>query len=144
GYMRAPGNPQGSFASESQADIVAKKLGIDPAEYRRMNFMQDGDHFPVGESIAHVKAAETLKKALEESGYRATKPKNVGRGCGVGNWVSKGDESYAFVRIHDARAGTLSTALTATGPGAYTLMRQLVADEPKASLDSINVEILAT
>lgn len=34
--MRAPGHPQGSFASESQANIVANKLGIDPAEYRRM------------------------------------------------------------------------------------------------------------
>ena len=96
--MRAPGHPQGSFASESQANIVANKLGIDPAEYRRMNFMQDGDHFPVGESIAHVKAAETLKKALEESGYQAAKAKNVGRGCAVGNWVSKGGEIDCFER----------------------------------------------
>ena len=144
GYMRAPGHPQGSFASESQADIVAKKLGIDPAEYRRMNFMQDGDHFPVGESIAHVKAAETLKKALEESGYRVTKPKNVGRGCGVGNWVSKGGESYAFVKIDDAGEVTLSTAVTDTGPGAYTIMRQIVGEELKVSLDSIKVEILDT
>ena len=142
--MRAPGHPQGSFASESQADIVAKKLGIDPAEYRRMNFMQDGDHFPVGESIAHVKAAETLKKALEESGYRVTKPKNVGRGCGVGNWVSKGGESYAFVKIDDAGEVTLSTAVTDTGPGAYTIMRQIVGEELKVSLDSIKVEILDT
>ena len=144
GYMRAPGHPQGSFASESQADIVAKKLGISPAEYRRMNFMHDGDHFPVGESIAHVKATETLKKALEESGYHGTKTKNVGRGCAVGNWVSKGGESYSFVKIDEDGEVTLSTAVTDTGPGAYTIMRQIVGEELKVSLDSIRVEILDT
>jgi carbon-monoxide dehydrogenase large subunit len=144
GYMRAPGHPQGAFASESQADIVAKKLGIDPAVYRRMNFMQDGDHFPVGESIAHVKPTETLKRALEESGYRAAKGKNVGRGCGVGNWVSKGGESYAFVKIDDQGEVTLSTAVRDTGPGAYTIMRQIVGEELKLSLDAIKVEILDT
>jgi CO/xanthine dehydrogenase Mo-binding subunit len=144
GYMRAPGHPQGSFASESQADIVAKKLGIDPAEYRRMNFMQDGDRFPVGESIAHVKATETLKKALEESGYRAAKAKNVGRGCAVGNWVSKGGESYTFIKIDEKGEVTLSTAVTDTGPGAYTIMRQIVGQELTVSLDAIKVEILDT
>ena len=144
GYMRAPGHPQGSFASESQANIVARKLGIDPAEYRRMNFMQDGDHFPVGESIAHVKAVETLKKALEESGYQAAKAKNVGRGCAVGNWVSKGGESYCFVKIDEKGEVTLSTAVMDTGPGAYTIMRQIVGEEIKVPLDSIKVEILDT
>jgi CO/xanthine dehydrogenase Mo-binding subunit len=144
GYMRAPGHPQGSFASESQANIVANKLGIDPAEYRRMNFMQDGDHFPVGESIAHVKAAETLKKALEESGYHAAKAKNVGRGCAVGNWVSKGGESYCFVKIDEKGEITLSTAVMDTGPGVYTIMRQIVGEEIQVPLDSIKVEILDT
>ncbi|HZA57091.1 MAG TPA: xanthine dehydrogenase family protein molybdopterin-binding subunit [Candidatus Udaeobacter sp.] len=144
GYMRAPGHPQGSFASESQADMVAKKLGMDPAEYRRMNFMQDGDHFPVGESIAHVKATETLKKALEASGYHGAKAKNVGRGCAVGNWVSKGGESYAFLKLDEEGQITLATAVMDTGPGAYTIMRQIVAEELKVSLDSIRVEILDT
>jgi carbon-monoxide dehydrogenase large subunit len=144
GYMRAPGHPQGCFASESQANIVAKKLGIDPAEYRRINFMQDGDHFPVGESIAHVKAAETLEKALEASGFHAAKAKNVGRGCAVGNWVSKGGESYCFVKIDETGEVTLSTAVMDTGPGAYTIMRQIVAEEIKVPLDSIKVEILDT
>jgi CO/xanthine dehydrogenase Mo-binding subunit len=144
GYMRAPGHPQGSFASESQANIVAKKLGIDPAEYRRMNFMHDGDHFPVGESIAHVKATETLEKALKESGYHAAKAKNVGRGCAVGNWVSKGGESYCFVKVDEKGEVTLSTAVMDTGPGAYTIMRQIVAEEIKVPLDAIKVEILNT
>ena len=64
GYMRAPGHLQAFFASESQADLVAKRLGMDPVEFRRMNFMRDGDTSPLGEVIPHVKATETLGRAL--------------------------------------------------------------------------------
>ncbi len=144
GYMRAPGHPQGAFAIESQADLVAKKLGLDPAEYRRMNFMHDGDHFPVGESISHVRVTEALEKALQVSGYGTAKGKNVGRGCAVGNWVSKGGESYAFVKIDENGGVTLSTAVTDTGPGAYTVMRQIVGQELDIPLDSIRMEIVDT
>ena len=144
GYMRAPGHPQGVFAVESQADLVAKRLGIDPAEYRRRNFMHDGDHFPIGESIAHVKVTEALEKALEVSGYKGPKGKNVGRGCAVGNWVSKGGESYAFVKIEESGEVTLSTAVTDTGPGAYTVMRQIVSQQLDVPLDSIRMEVVDT
>jgi carbon-monoxide dehydrogenase large subunit len=144
GYMRAPGHPQGVFAVESQADMVSKRLGMDPAEFRRRNFMHDGDHFPLGESIAHVRVSEALDKALETSGYRAPKAKNVGRGCAVGNWVSKGGESYAFVKIDETGEVTLSTAVTDTGPGAYTIMRQIVSQELEVPLDSIRMEIVDT
>lgn len=144
GYMRAPGHVQGFFATESQADLVANKIGMDPAEFRRINFMRDGDPSPLGETISHVRAAETLAKALEESGYRKAKPKNVGRGCAVANWVSKGGESYAFVKIDEEGAVTLSSAVTDTGPGAYTVMRQIVSEELKVALDSVRVERLDT
>ena len=144
GYMRAPGHVQGFFATESQADLVAKRLAIDPAEFRRINFMRDGDPSPLGEHIPHVRATETLAKALEEGGYRQAKPKNVGRGCAVANWVSKGGESYAFVKIDEEGAVTLSSAVTDTGPGAYTVMRQIVSAELKVALDRVRVEMLDT
>jgi CO/xanthine dehydrogenase Mo-binding subunit len=144
GYMRAPGHVQGFFATESQADLVAKKLGIDPSEFRRMNFMRDGDSSPLGETIAHVRATETLTKALDESAYRSAKPKNVGRGCAMANWVSKGGESYAFVKISDQGIVTLASAVRDTGPGAFTIMRQIVSEELKVPLDSVRVEMLDT
>src|SRR5262249_1292511 len=72
------------------------------------------------------------------------KIKNVGRGCAVGNWVSKGGESYCFVKIDEQGEVTLSTAVMDTGPGAYTIMRQIVGEEIKVPLDSIKVEILDT
>ncbi|HEX9264757.1 MAG TPA: xanthine dehydrogenase family protein molybdopterin-binding subunit [Candidatus Binatia bacterium] len=142
GYMRAPGHLQAMFACESQADLVARRLGIDPVEFRRMNLMRDGDAAPLGEVIPHVKATETLMKALDESGYRGAKGKNYGRGCAIADWVSKGGESYAFVKVDDEGVVTLSSAVTDTGPGVFTMMRQIIGEELKVPLDSVRVEML--
>jgi CO/xanthine dehydrogenase Mo-binding subunit len=142
GYMRAPGHLQAMFACESQIDLVARRLGLDPAEFRRMNLMHDGDASPLGHVIPHVKATETLAKALNESGYGRVKGKNIGRGCAVADWVSKGGESYALARLDLDGSVTLSSAVTDTGPGVFTMMRQIVGEELKLPLDSIRVEML--
>jgi CO/xanthine dehydrogenase Mo-binding subunit len=142
GYMRAPGHLQAMFACESQADLVARRVGIDPIEFRRKNLMHDGDTAPLGEVIPHVKATETLMKALDESGYRRSKSKNFGRGCAIADWVSKGGESYAFVTVDEKGTVTLASAVTDTGPGVFTMMRQIVGEELKVPLDAIHVEML--
>jgi CO/xanthine dehydrogenase Mo-binding subunit len=144
GYVRAPGFPQGFFATEGQMDLVAKRLGMDPAAFRTMNFMHGGDESPLGARLAHIKPEETFKKALELSGYHAPKPRNVGRGCAIAQWQSKGGESYARVTI-DSRGGvTLSTALMDVGPGAYTIMRQIVGEELKTPIEEIKVQAVDT
>jgi CO/xanthine dehydrogenase Mo-binding subunit len=142
GYMRAPGHLQAMFACESQADLVARRLGMDPTEFRRMNLMHDGDTAPLGEVVPHVKATETLAKALDASGYRRAKQKNIGRGCAIADWVSKGGESYALLEIDEDGVVTLASAVTDTGPGVFTMMRQIVGEELKVSLDSVRVEML--
>jgi carbon-monoxide dehydrogenase large subunit len=144
GYMRAPGHVQGFFASESQRDLIARKLGMDPVAFRRMNFMRDGDPAPLGEHIAHVRPEETLAKALEAASAKTSKSKNVGHGCAIGNWVSKGGESYAYVKIDAEGKVTLSSAVIDTGPGAYSIMRQIDGQELKVALDDIGVEMLDT
>lgn len=142
GYMRAPGHLQAMFACESQTDLVARHLRMDPVEFRRMNLMHDGDTAPLGEVIAHVKATETLMKAVDASGYGRPKQKNRGRGCAIADWVSKGGESYAFIKIDSDGVVTLSSAVTDTGPGVFTMMRQIVAEELKLPLESIRVQML--
>jgi CO/xanthine dehydrogenase Mo-binding subunit len=125
-------------------DLVAKKLGIDPAEFRRRNFVHDGDALPTGEVVAHIKAEQTLDKALEASRSHSPKGKPVGRGCAMAHWVSKGGESYVFVRVDEAGTVTVSSAVRDVGPGAYTVMRQIVAEELKVPVDVVQVESLDT
>jgi len=144
GYMRAPGHPQVYFATESQLDIIAEKLTIEPAQLRRMNFIHDGDEDPAGDLITHIRPDETLQSALETSGYSDNKRPYRGRGFAVAHWVSKGGESYVNVRIEADGVITLGAALVDVGPGAYTMMRQIVAQELSVPLNDVRVETLDT
>ena len=47
------------------------------------NDAHDGDIDPTGEEYSYIKTDETLKKALDDSGYQKPKPKNVGRGIAL-------------------------------------------------------------
>jgi len=144
GHMRAPGDPQGFFANESQMDLVARKLGMEPAEFRRKNLMHDGDVSPTGETVHFIKAEEALEKALKEAGYYKPKPKNVGRGIGMVQWEVNGGQGSVAIRIDEKGTITLSSAMLDQGGGTYTLLCEIVAEELKVPLEKIRVEILDT
>ncbi len=144
GHMRAPGDPQGFFANESQLDLVARKLGMEPAEFRKKNLMRDGDVDPVGEKIDYIKAEDTLKKALEEAGYNKPKPKNVGRGIAMIQWLTNSGQGSVALEIDERGAVTLASAMLDQGGGTYTLLCEIVAEELKIPLEKIRVQSLDT
>src|SRR5438132_117992 len=49
GHMRAPGQPQNVFASESHLDLIARELGITPLEMRRRNVARAGHPTTTGD-----------------------------------------------------------------------------------------------
>ncbi len=72
GAWRAPGNPSNTFARESQIDIMAHALGMDPLEFRFKN-------------MNNQKAINSLKIAAEKFGWTTAKPPaGTGRGIAVG------------------------------------------------------------
>ena len=92
GHMRAPGDPQGFFANESQMDLVARRLGMDPVSFRKINLMRDGDVSPLGHVVPHIKSDEIVDKTVRASGYNKPKRKHTGAvspshsGC---RWVGR-------------------------------------------------------
>ena len=144
GHMRAPGDPQGVFANESQMDLIAKELRMDPAHFRRMNLMRDGDESPVGRKISHIKARETLDRLLRESKYYSPKKPNVGRGLALIQWLALGGECSVFLRIDEMGNVTICSAMLDQGSGAGTVLRQMVADELQVEWRSITLETLNT
>lgn len=144
GHMRAPGDPQGVFANESQMDLIAKELRMDVARFRRMNLMQDGDESPVGRKISHIKARETLDRLLREAKYYGPKKPNVGRGLALIQWLALGGECSVFMRIDDDGRVTVSTAMLDQGAGAGTVLRQIVADELQVDWQAITTKTLDT
>ena len=144
GHMRSPGDPQGIFANESQMDLVAKALGMDPIEFRQKNFMHDGDIDPTGEEFSYIPAEQTLKKALEDSGYLRPKPKNVGRGVALVQWTPAGGVGTVALTLDENGVVTIASAMMDQGVGTYTVLSEIVAEELKIPLSQIKVQQLDT
>ena len=144
GHMRSPGDPQGFFANESQMDLIAKQLGIDPLAFRRKNLMHDGDVDPIGEEVDYIKSEETLNKALEDAGYNKPKPKNVGRGLAFVQWMANGGIGTVAITLDENGIATISSAMVDQGAGTYTVLAEIVAEELKIPVSQIRVKSLDT
>jgi len=69
GAMRGFGATQMAFAYESQMDILAHKLRIDPVQFRLQNAYGLGSSTPNGQILTHsVGVKETIKEAADMAG----------------------------------------------------------------------------
>jgi len=144
GHMRAPGDPQGFFANESQMDLIARRLNMDPIEFRKKNLMRDGDVSPIGHVVPHIKSHEIVDEAVRASGYEKPKGKRCGRGVAVAQWLPLGGECHAFVTIDVQGNVTVATAMLDQGAGTHTAMRLVAAEELKLPLERIRIRTLDT
>ncbi len=93
---RGAGRPEATYVVERAVDLVANKLGLDPAEVRRKNFIQPAD-FPyapannilAGLSYDSGEYETALNKALANVGYANFRKdqaelRKVGRYTGIG------------------------------------------------------------
>lgn len=143
GHMRAPGDPQGFFANESQLDIIARKLGMDPAAFKEKNMLRDGDETPTGGHISHIRGKEALVKAIELAGYNKPKPKNVGRGLSFSEWSPSGGEGNVFVTIEENGKVKVLSPVVDQGAGVLTVIVEVVGQElgtPAAEIDLKQVD----
>ena len=144
GHMRAPGDPQGFFANESQMDLIARRLKMDPVGFRKINLMRDGDISPIGHAVPHIKSDAIVDEALRVSGYWNPKQKHAGRGMAIAQWLPLGGEARARVTIDDGGRVIVATGMVDQGAGTYTAMRQIVANELEIPVESVTFEILDT
>ena len=71
GSMRGFGTTQMAFAYESQIDILARKLGIDPVQFRIQNAYDIGSSTPNRQILTHsVGVKETIKVAADVAGWK--------------------------------------------------------------------------
>lgn len=73
GQFRGFGNPQATFAIESQFDIIAEKLNLDPVEIRLRNANKPGDVTGAGWRITSCGFAECIERAAAEIGWKGIK-----------------------------------------------------------------------
>jgi len=145
GHARSPGEPQVVFAGESHMDMIAREIGLDPAEFRRRNLLKDGDHLANGHHLEHVKAAETLEAALKASHWNEPKPGPwIGRGVAMTHRHIGVGFTNARVRLTEKGHVVLSTALPDTGTGAPLVLRQIVAEVLDLTLDEVDIQLATT
>jgi CO/xanthine dehydrogenase Mo-binding subunit len=146
--MRAPGDPQSIFAAETQIDLIARALGIDPLEFRRKNLVQDDDASPMGHYWQNIMGLRTMDAAVKESGYVDAKPKTPGKLTGRGMAVCErhvgAGSSTVRISIDSDGVVTLYTALPDTGSGFYTVLRQILGQELGVAYDEIELENWST
>jgi CO/xanthine dehydrogenase Mo-binding subunit len=157
GAMRGFGTPQMAIAHESQMDLLARELGIDPLEMRRINALKVGSVTATGQKLtASVGIGECLdaiqphyaqaqSKWLNESNGSHLK-KGMGIGCmwyGIGN---TGVQNPSTARMTMDMNGhvTLFTGCAELGQGSTTVLAQIAAETLGLAPEDIRMVVADT
>jgi len=140
GSFRAPSGPQANFAVESQMDMIADALGLDPLEFRLQNIVREGDEGPTGQVLAGVGLEECLRRAAAAIGWDDRRPApGRGKGLACGWWTTTGGSSGVYVKINPDGTVALNTGAAEIGTAALTGAAQVLAEELGVDLADISV-----
>jgi CO/xanthine dehydrogenase Mo-binding subunit len=128
GHMRAPGELQAIFAGESHVDAIAREIGMDPLEFRRVNALRPGDTSLINEVFREVRALEIIDRLdVETRERRASLPVGHGIGFSVGyRHISGGRTGLEFSLLPDGRIQVL-TGVPDQGSGSFTVIQRVAA-----------------
>jgi CO/xanthine dehydrogenase Mo-binding subunit len=141
GFWRAPGAIQATFASESHMDLIAKELKMDPAKFRMMNLVGEGEENALGRSWSGVKAKETLKAALDAAGWKSPKRPNVGRGVAMYERGTGAGKVWVNLTAEADGSLTVFTVAGDQGTGLQTVLCQTVAAEMQVPYENVRCRI---
>lgn len=161
---RGAGRPEACFAMERTIDVVARTLGLEPAEVRRRNMIEAaempyavGMPYRDGEPIVYDSGnyPAALEQALDAVGgvaaFRARQAaaRDEGRhlGLGIGFYIEGtgvGPFESAFVRIDPSGKVFISGGAAPQGQGMETIFAQIAADLWKVKPDDVVVSLADT
>jgi CO/xanthine dehydrogenase Mo-binding subunit len=141
--FRGFGAPQALFMAELQMDKLAKKLGMDPVEFRLKNALQEGDTLGVGTPVPPVVSITQCIEAARDKFNWKKKAKNkksaphIARGHGfaagfknVGFSFGYQENCWSKVEIHGngkMERVVIHQAGAEVGQGLHTVMTQMAA-----------------
>ena len=150
GAYRGFGVPQATFASETQMDILAEKLGMSPFELRRINALKVGATTATGqtlrESVGLLECLERVESQIpnlqspisnlqSQRGWGvACAYKNVGLGGGLA------DSAGAEVELLDDGRAIVRAGAAEVGQGLVGVLAQVVVEE--LGVDYSKVEVI--
>jgi xanthine dehydrogenase molybdenum-binding subunit len=169
GSYRGLGAPQAHFALESLADEAAEKLHMDPLEFRRRNHVrpegQLGHRTTPPDSFVPAQPIEggipfssnLLAQCLEEGAKRIGwtphpgGPRRLragGKFCGTGVacciYKTGQSQSSAIVKMREDGSAELLMSIAEIGQGAWTILRQIVAETLEIGFEKIQATFADT
>ena len=159
---RGAGRPEATYIAERAIDLVARELGKDPAEVRRLNFIQP-DQFPYKSAAGAVYDSgnyePALDKALAMADYQNLRSEQArlrsnGNGklmgvglssyieiCGFGPKGTAPVGLYESARMRVEQSGTVMvyTGSSPHGQGEETTFTQIVAEEFSIPADQVMI-----
>jgi len=139
--LRGMGMQQIAWAVESQMDMMAERIGIDPVEFRVLNAFEEGDRSATGEVLDSVSVKECIRKVAEaiEWGKPSQDPNRGKAICAWHKFSAPGTTSSALVKINGDGSVTLLTGASEIGQGSNTVLAQIAAEELGIGLEEISV-----
>lgn len=147
GSMRSIGGPQTIWALESHMDSIARRLGIDPLEFRLKNLLKPGEELRPGARPIDADLAMGTKIAASSIGWGKVKKKSPGKGLGLAVGVSDSEAmpvSVALVRLLADGSVMVMAGSTEVGQGARTVLSQIAAEELDIPLDRVTMQATDT
>ncbi|MCK4644860.1 MAG: molybdopterin-dependent oxidoreductase [Candidatus Aminicenantes bacterium] len=148
--MRGFGAPQATFTAETQIDLIADELGIDPIEIRRKNGMYPGYEVPGQAYIQSCGLSQCLDKIEDWVKSRGKLPPNRGIGIAAYGFMSGGifnwfDTPYAFssalVQVNIDGKVDLYIGSQDMGQGSNTTMAMICAEELGVHVEDIRLHM---
>ena len=124
---RAPSAPMAAFAVESAIDELARKIGMDPLEFRIKNAAKEGTRSSYGPVFGPIGIGPTLDAANAHPHMKAPIGKNQGRGVACGFWFNFGGQTCVDLNV--GADGTVTVALGTVDVGGSRASLSLVAAE---------------
>ena len=152
GAFRGFGVSQSAWAVESQMDIIAAALKMDPLELRRKNGYNEGDKFVTDETLRAVGLKECLDEVAKSIGWEGEKrkdardqgarPENIRRGKGIACMIKATitpSISCAVVKLNEDASLSICIGTVEMGQGSDTVMAQIAGAELGIPIGKIQV-----
>jgi CO/xanthine dehydrogenase Mo-binding subunit len=144
--FRGYGISQVAWAHETQMDIIADVLGLDPVELRLKNVLQKGDPFSTGEPMPEMHYNELIAAAAKKIGWQdgplVLREENKIRAKGIGviiKGMATPTTSTATVKLNGDGSLNVLTSSVEMGQGLKTALAQIAATEVGLPVERVRV-----
>ena len=147
GPMRGFGMPEMHAGLEQCIDSLARKVQMDPVEFRKRNCVRGGDTLVTGMKMHPTGLTECLEKAAKAIDWgRKSEPgaPNKRRGKGIAiMWkapaMPPNAGSSAWIRLNEDGTVGVSVGGQELGQGTFTVMAQIAASSLGVPYDSVRI-----